>query len=281
MAVLVLSNILILGGLAVLAAVVLYNVSKKFAVEQSPVMEEILKKLPGANCGGCGKAGCQAFALACTEASEDEFKNLLCPVGGSKVMSEIAEIKGFGAIKGVKTCAVLRCQGTCQNAPDKIEYTGLKSCRIANMVMTAVSGCPNGCMRLGDCIKVCRFGALSMDKVTGMPVIDADKCTSCGACVKRCPRGLFEIRPIEKNSQVYVACRNQEKGAAARKNCSAACIACGKCTKIHDSIKIENNLSYIPTEVSPAEFGQKLADECPVKAIIYRTNILSGEKDEN
>lgn len=88
-----------------------------------------------------------------------------------------------------------------------------------------------------------------------------------------CPRGLFEIRPIVDGQQVYVACRNQQKGAVARKNCKVACIACGKCVKINPLIKMENNLSYIPAEVSPQEQGQKLADECPVKAIHYRVNM--------
>ena len=73
------------------------------------------------------------------------------------------------------------------------------------------------------------------------PSSDASKCTSCGACVNICPRHLFEIRPMENNRQVYVACRNKQKGAVARKNCLTACIACQKCAKINPEIKIENN----------------------------------------
>ena len=142
------------------------------------------------------------------------------------------------------------------------------------MVGAGTSGCPDGCLHLGDCVSVCRFGALHIDEETGMPVVDADKCTSCGACVKICPRHLIEIRSISKeNQQVYVACRNTQKGVVARKNCSAACIACLKCTKICAQINVENNLSYIPDMVSPEEFGSELAQSCPTGAIIYKKNV--------
>ena len=275
------SNILVLCGLAVLSAVVLYFVSRKFAVKNSPEADAIFEVLPHANCGACGRAGCQDFANTCAKISQSEFDNLYCPVGGNKVMSAIAAIRGFVSSKKMRTCAVLRCQGTCKNAPDKMEYTGLKSCRAANLVMSGKSGCPSGCLRFGDCVQVCKFGALSIDKTTEIPVIDYTKCTSCGACVKRCPRGLFEIRPIENNTQVYVACRNQQKGAVARKNCITACIACGKCAKINPEIMVENNLAYIPTTVSSVEYGEKLATECPVKAIKYRTDMIEEAEYED
>ncbi len=274
------SNILVLCGLAVIAAILLYITSQKFKMEKSPIEEAIYNALPHANCGACGKAGCQDFASACYKADQEEFETLKCPVGGSNVMAKIADIKGMKAGTMQKTCAVLRCNGTCKNAPDKMEYTGLKSCRAAHTVMSGRSGCPNGCLRFGDCVKVCQFGALSLNKETGIPIIDYTKCTSCGKCVQRCPRGLFEIRPIEEGKQVYVACRNQQKGAVARKNCTAACIACGKCAKINPLIIVENNLAYIPTTVSAVADGEKLAAECPVKAIQYRQN-MQENKHEN
>lgn len=270
---LILLNMLILGGTALSAALILYFVSKKFAVQRDETVIAIADVLPQANCGGCGKAGCAAFASSCAKADEAEFANLYCPVGGRKVMEKIAEIKGFTAAEKAPTIAVLRCQGSCQNAPAKIAYDAVSSCRIANRISSGQSGCPDGCLHLGDCIKVCKFGALFFDNDTGLPVVDASKCVSCGACVKACPRGLFEIRPIQNNSLVYVACRNRQKGAVARKNCSKACIGCMKCSKICDLIKVENNLSYIPADVNPAEYGAELKNNCPTGAIIHREKI--------
>ena len=270
---LILINIITLGGIALFAAIVLYFVSQKFKVEQNPLVEEIDAELPQVNCGACGKAGCFAFASACVSASEEEFKSLYCTVGGAEVMKRIADRLGYVTEEKEDTVAVLRCQGTCQNAPDKVEYTGVSFCRIADSICSGRSGCPNGCLRLGDCVRACPFHAIHIDEITGIPVVDEDKCTSCGTCVAICPRKLYEIRPKNKEEgRVYVACRNQQKGAIARRNCKAACIGCQKCAKICPDIKIENNLSYIPTEVSAAKYGKELAQNCPTGAIVYTGN---------
>ncbi len=276
---LVLMNILILSGVALAAAVLLYYAAQKFYVEENPKISEVEECLPGANCGACGRAGCHDFATACAGADDAGFSKLYCPVGGAASMSKIAEILGYAAEEKEPSVAVLKCNGNCQNAPAKYEYEGVKICRIADKICNGRSGCPDGCLRLGECVKVCKFGALHIDEETGLPVVDEDKCTSCGACVNICPRKLFEIRPKGKNGQrVYVACSNKQKGALARKNCKVACIACGKCAKIVPEITIENNLSYIPASVSAEKFGKELSEACPTGAIIYKKPEGSDEQ---
>ena len=266
----ILLSILVLGITAFVCALLLYFISRKFAVPEEEKVFLIEEILPQANCGGCGKAGCHDFAITCAHADEKSFSKLHCPVGGNETMKKIATIMGFKATIKKPTVSVLRCNGTCENAPAKVQYEGIYSCRIANKVSCGQTGCPTGCLRLGDCVKVCQFGALSIDKNTGIPVIDENKCTSCGACVRTCPRQLFEIRSKSpKGNMVYVACRNTQKGAIARKNCKAACIACLKCNKINPEIKVENNLSYIPNDVSADDYGQELAQSCPTGAIIF------------
>ena len=270
-------NMLVLGAIALVAAIVLFIISRSFKVIENPKIAEVEQLLPQANCGGCGKAGCHAFASACAETDEAGFAQLYCPVGGADVMSKVAAVLGFKSENKEPEIAVLRCNGSCTNAPAKIAYDAITSCRIANNITVGSSGCPDGCLHLGDCVRVCRFGALSMDETTGLPVVDESKCTSCGACVQTCPRGLFELRPRGQNGKrVYVACRNRQKGALARKNCQVACIGCMKCTKICSEIKVENNLSYIPTSVSASQYGAELAANCPTKAIVY----LKGEKSD-
>lgn len=265
----ILISMAVLGGIAFISAIVLFLAARKFAVSEDARILEIDNILPQANCGGCGRAGCHDFANACLSASEEEFGKLICPVGGQPVMDKIAAILGYAAVGREPTVAVLRCNGTCENAPAKVTYDGVSGCRIANRISSGLSGCPDGCLRLGDCVRACPFGALHIDETTGIPVVDDAKCTSCGACVRICPRRLFEIRPRGKNGQrVYVACRNTQKGAVARKNCKAACIACGKCAKICSEVTIENNLSYIPASVDAAAYGEELAKACPTGAII-------------
>ena len=65
----VILTVVILTALAVLLALVLFWVSKKFKVEEDPRIDEVEKVMPGANCGGCGFAGCRAFAEAAVKAS--------------------------------------------------------------------------------------------------------------------------------------------------------------------------------------------------------------------
>lgn len=265
----ILVNILILGAVGLISALILYFVSQKFAVEEDVKVEEINTVLPQANCGACGFAGCHDFATSCAKTNDENFSKFYCPVGGQKVMNQIAALMNFAKVEKEPTLAVLRCNGSCTNAPNKVEYEGVKICRIANRLATGRSGCPTGCLRLGDCVKVCKFGALSIHETTGLPTVDEAKCTSCQACVNICPRGLFEIRPKGQNGcRVYVACRNTQKGAVAKKNCTVACIGCMKCTKINPEVIVENNLSYIPNSVSAFEYGAALAQTCPTGAII-------------
>ena len=267
----ILSNILILGGIAFVAACILYFVSQKFQVAKDEKSLAIKELLPQANCGGCGYAGCVDFAESCFKADEKEFLTLYCPVGGEDVMKKIAEIKGIKKVSKARKIVVLCCQGNCQNAPAKVVYEEVSSCRIAHLASVGESGCPQGCLHLGDCVKVCKFGALTFDESLKIPVVDASKCVACGACVKVCPRGLFEIRTVNKKGQtVYVACKNQQKGVLSRKNCSKACIGCMKCTKINDLVKVDENLSYIPDKVDASVYGEELKSVCPTGAIVYK-----------
>jgi Na+-translocating ferredoxin:NAD+ oxidoreductase subunit B len=72
-----------------------------------------------------------------------------------------------------------------------------------------------------------------MDEETGLPVVDEEKCTACGACAKACPRHIIELRKKgPKGRRVYVQCVNKDKGAVAKKACAVACIGCGKCQKV-------------------------------------------------
>lgn len=56
-------TILTLCALGVLSAVILYFVAQKFRVDEDPRIDEVEKMLPGANCGGCGFAGCRAWPM--------------------------------------------------------------------------------------------------------------------------------------------------------------------------------------------------------------------------
>ena len=54
----ILIGIGILGGLGLVFGLILAAASKVFHVETDPRLDQLNECLPGANCGGCGYAGC-------------------------------------------------------------------------------------------------------------------------------------------------------------------------------------------------------------------------------
>ena len=262
----ILTAIIVLGGIGILGAVILYVVSKRFFVKEDPRIELIEQLLPGANCGSCGRSGCHDFACACAKATS--LDNLVCPGAGNEAMAKIADIVGLAAVETEPKVAVLHCNGTCQNRLVTARFDGPASCAIVQQLGVATTGCTYGCIGEGDCVKACRFGALSMDPATGLPVVNADACTGCGACVNACPRHIIELRAKgPRGMRVWVACSNRDKGALAMKVCEVACIGCGKCAKVcpHDAITVENNLAYI--DFNKCKLCRKCVLACPKGAI--------------
>ncbi|MBR5255142.1 MAG: RnfABCDGE type electron transport complex subunit B, partial [Bacteroidales bacterium] len=186
-------TIAIITVLGVLLALVLFLVAKKFKVEEDPRIDEVEKVMPGANCGGCGFAGCRAFAEAAVKAPN--LDNNYCPVGGNDVMAKVASILGYEVKAKAPQVAVVRCNGTCEARPRVNDYDGFASCLVKSTLYTGDTGCAYGCLGCGDCVAACQFGALSMDPATGLPVVDESKCTACGACAKACPKRIIELRP--------------------------------------------------------------------------------------
>ena len=266
---LILVAVISLGAIGLVAAIILYVASKKFAVYEDPRIGQVAEVLPQANCGGCGYPGCGGFAAACVKAGSLDGK--FCPVGGQSVMDKVAGILGLEAAAAEPKVAVVRCNGTCENRPRTTQYDGVRSCAIAHATYGGETGCTFGCLGCGDCVSACKFGALHMNPETGLPEVDEEKCTACGACVKACPRNIIELRPKGKNNRrVYVQCVNKDKGAVARKACTAACIGCGKCVKVcpFEAITLENNLAYI--DPAKCKSCRKCEMECPQGAIIAK-----------
>ena len=259
-------TIVILTLVGLVLALILYWVAKKFKVEEDPRIDEVEKVMPGANCGGCGFAGCRNFADAAVKAPN--LDSMFCPVGGNEVMKKVAGILGYEVKEKAPQVAVVRCNGSCANRPRTNVYDGVQSCRVKAALYSGDTGCSYGCVGCGDCVEACKFGALSMDPETGLPVVDESKCTACGACVKACPKGVIELRNKGPRSmRVFVSCVNKDKGGVARKACSAACIGCGKCAKVcpHGAITVENNLAYI--DFTKCKLCKKCVAECPTGAI--------------
>ena len=255
-----------LGGIGAISAIILYLVAQKFKVYEDPRNGQVEAVLPGANCGGCGYPGCGGFAAACVKA--DSLDGMLCPVGGAPVMAKIAAILGMEAGEVTPKVAVVRCNGNCANRKKTNHYDGASSCAIEAALYSGETGCSYGCLGNGDCENACSFGAIRINPETRLPDVDEELCTACGACVKACPKGIIELRNKgPKSRRMFVSCVNKDKGAVARKACSAACIGCGKCAKEcpFDAITITNNLAYI--DFQKCRLCRKCEAVCPTGAI--------------
>lgn len=254
--------IIVVGASGFVAGFGLLLASKKFSVEKDPLIEEINELLPGANCGGCGFPGCSGLAEAI---AKKEAPPTACPVGGDETAQKIASLLGIEVSVGVRKVAKIKCRGGHQECPTKYDYYGPKDCHAIVMLAGGNKGCIYGCVGGGSCVKACGFDALKMGE-NGIPVVDEDKCTACGMCVKACPRGLIELLDVDK--KFLVACSSKDKGAETKKVCSVGCIACRLCVKNcpENTITIENNVAYIHPEKC-ANCG-KCEEVCPTKAIV-------------
>lgn len=235
---------------------------EKFKVIVDEREEKIIGVLPGNNCGGCGYAGCSGLASAIVKG---EAPVNGCPVGGNSVAEKVSEIMGVEATSGAKKVAYVRCQGDCDKAANNYEYTGSTDCHALLFVPDGgPKKCKYGCLGGGSCVKACPFDAISI--INGIAVVNKEKCTSCGNCVKECSQGLIELVPYDK--QVRVSCFSKDKGPAAMKTCQTACIGCGICAKNcpFEAITIENNLAVI--DYDKCKNCGLCATKCPRNSII-------------
>ena len=218
--------VVILAALGALFGLVLGFAAKVFAVEVDPKEEAVLGCLPGANCGGCGFAGCSGYAAAVAKGAAPVNA---CAAGGEAVAAQIAEIMGVSAGAMVKQLAQVHCTGCGQNYK-QYEYVGLHDCVAASKVPGGGAlSCAYGCLGLGSCEKACPFDAIHV--IDGVAKVDEEKCKACGKCVDICPRHIIALEPYKTKRHVTIPCSSHDKGVDARKVCDNGCIGCSLCAK--------------------------------------------------
>ena len=242
----------ILGGLGLIFGLVLAAASKVFYVETDPRLDALNECLPGANCGGCGYAGCGGYAEAVLNGEAEIGK---CSSGGNESAQAMAAIMGVKAEKVKRKVALVRCsghrtidsEGKALGSKMKAEYEGFHDCLAASKVGgNGPIACKFGCLGFGNCVKACQYDAIHI--VDGVAKVDSEKCQGCMACATACPRNL--IIPVDYDKHVIIACNSHAKGAVTVRGCTQGCIGCGICTKIcpHSCIHVENNLAVIDYE---------------------------------
>ncbi len=254
--------ILIVAVLSALFAFCLSYLGDKFTVERDPRIDDIERNLSGANCGGCGYAGCSQFAEALFKGEADISR---CNPTSAENKKNIAKILGMSAADSVETVAVVHCAGG-NRAADKYDYQGFGDCQSAQILAGGSKACEYGCMGMCTCVHSCPNGSAHICKDTGAAEVARETCISCGACVAACPKKL--IGRIPKTARVYIACSNTTKGREVTSVCKVGCIACGKCEKTcpKGAIALSNNLAAI--DYSKCIGCMKCAAECPRKCIV-------------
>lgn len=238
----ILNAVLIVAGIGLVLGLGLAVASIVMAVPKDEKAEKVRECLPGANCGACGFSGCDGYASALSKGETDNTG--LCSPGGNAVSAKIAEILGVTAVTVMPQAAVVLCTGHNGNAKLKYDYSGVESCRMATQLFGGPKECVYGCIGLGDCVRACPYEAIHI--CNGVARINPVECRACKMCVNTCPKGLIEMMPLHRVTAA-VLCKNHDKGAVTRKECTAGCIGCMKCVKTceHDAVKVENFAAHV------------------------------------
>jgi len=206
--------VLVLMGVGALCGTILSVASKVFYVWEDPRIAEVEGALAGANCGGCGYAGCSAAAVAVVNG---KAQPTVCVVAGPETAANVAEVMGMDPGTAEALLSRNLCEGG-DRAENQYAYMGVSSCAALSTLYGGKRVCQVGCLGMGDCVRSCIFNAIEIGP-NGFPVVDEALCVGCGACEKACPKNILTVRTMSERLLHF----NQEDDALAP--CAQTCPA--------------------------------------------------------
>lgn len=157
-----------LSALALAFGLVLGYASRRFEVENDPIVEEVEAMLPQSQCGQCGYPGCRPYAEAVALNGESINK---CGPGGEAMMLKLAEKLNVD--------------------PQPLEGDSDVQAPARQVAWIDESNCI-GCTK---CIQACPVDAI-IGSTKAVHTVVSDLCTGCDLCVSPCPTDCIELRPI-------------------------------------------------------------------------------------
>lgn len=231
-----------------------------FSVQEDPRIGQVTDLLPGANCGGCGFAGCAGYAAALVGGRAEANR---CPSCNPESLVRIAAVLGIAPVQALeRQAAIVLCGGGNTQARKRFAYDGVVDCAAAAAVGGGDKACGYGCLGYGSCVRVCPVNAIAVND--GVAVVHANLCIACGRCVKACPRGIIRMVPV--NRHIHVFCSSKDTGAVVRKVCSVGCIGCRICTKLSDGAIVMDGALAVVNYDRPLD-NDAVVEKCPGKCI--------------
>ena len=264
--------VLCIAGVALVSAVALAIADRYLSVREDPRIGMVTAELPGANCGGCGFAGCDGYARAMVEGTAAPGACSACEASAA---AKIAEILGVAAVATERRVALVKCCGTRSTAIRVGDYNGICDCNVAAATAGGDKGCAYGCLGYGACANVCPKHAISI--ADGLAKVDKRLCIGCGKCVTVCPKKIIELVPASAN--VHVLCANPDKGPLVRKVCKTGCMGCHLCEKNSGGkeaghFTFQGFLAKVNYQNPPTD--EDIVEKCPAKCMSVDDHFESG-----
>ena len=248
-----------IGGIGFASAVALAVADKYLTVPEDPRIGKVAELLPGANCGGCGFAGCADYARALVLRGAE---NNLCAPGGAACANAVAAFLGTAPSVMEKRVALVLCCGDDTEATRRSAYNGITDCAAAQATAGGDKGCTYGCLGYGTCSRICPVLAIAVQN--GLAAVDKNTCIACGKCVTSCPRKIIKLVPA--SSEIHVLCSSKDKGPAVKKVCGTGCIGCRLCIPLADgAITMDGFLARV--DYSKPLTNEESIGKCPAHCI--------------
>ncbi len=165
----------VLTVLGLVFGLVLGYASRRFAIEEDPIVDKIDELLPQSQCGQCGYPGCRPYADAVGNNGE---KINRCAPGGEAVMLKIATLLNVDP------------------QPIDGDETALEPVRMLAIIDE------NNCIGCTKCIQACPVDAI-VGTTRAMHTVMSDLCTGCNLCVDPCPTRCIALRPVTPTTESW------------------------------------------------------------------------------